>query len=111
MNATAHLRDEMRQARFTGTVADLREEGRGWRQTEATIMLLTAFYSFHNDVKLDSPPFTLGAMDARMKKEIRRIPGSNPVSLLLILHYENLNCHAAATEPMGLPFRRDGHQG
>ena len=46
MNATAHLRDEMRQARFTGTVADLREEGRGWRQTEAAFILLMAIYAF-----------------------------------------------------------------
>ena len=45
MNATTHLRDEMRQARFTGTVADLREEGRGWRQTEAAFILLMAFYA------------------------------------------------------------------
>ena len=42
MNATAHLRDEMRQARFTDTVADLREEG---RQTEAAFKLLLVFWA------------------------------------------------------------------
>ena len=39
INATTHFRDEMRQTRLTGTIADLREEGRGWLQKAC--MLIT----------------------------------------------------------------------
>ena len=113
INATAHLRDEMRNARFTGTVADMREEGRGWRPTEAALILLMAFCAFltRSHLILHMIPFFVGSMDARIKKEIRRIPGLNPVSSFYILHHTSLDCHAAATEPMGHHFRRDGRQG